>query len=838
MKRRLPITALALLLCLLMACAGRLDRPGADTAKDFTGTGALHGDDRTDPPDPADTETDTETETTDTQVPKQEEPDASALSPKVPYGNLILLSAYGTGTHFGTPLWNGYVEIYNTGDTEIPLKGLALYVGNGENDYVEFRFGWNAVVPPKGNYLVRGADPAPQLRTDQTEPPLTALTDRDADANVVFDDRLLRLVISPAGHTPDGACALTEQKDVVTYLSSHPLDAADRYHYISELSRNKLVRKGAHTDAIAYETYHLGRAGTALLRQILPRNAAGKVAELLRSATDEVLFSLDAGFYEKAQQLHLTAPDGYTIYYTLDGQDPRTAQNPSVYQEPIVLQDTGARTWGLTTVGIAAYLGSNYLPSVMTQVGGTTVKAYAVRGEESTPLTTATYFIGTDLTTHGVQIVNVSLDPDALAGESGIYNPAVTDEEGSHAKAGAYVEWFSPDGARVFASQTEIALNGKGSLGMMQKSFRILFKENAQGAQGANLSVLDYDVFGRYATPNAAGGTTAHFRRILLRNGGGDNSGCTISRSHIGDAYIARMDAGLHVDTMAYAPVLTFINGEFFGIYNARERFDQKYFETVYGVPEEDLSMLECPYPLTYGWNVDYRATFGDAAYAEEFMELVRFCQREDLTLPENYAYVAERFDLENLIDHYCAQIYLCCSDWPSNNIKLWRNTNPDSVSGMDTRWRLCIVDTDHGCGLNSSVETNLFGVINDGPVLSRMVNHLLTNPTFRDAFICRFVYCIEVYYSPNRMTTELDALLAPLKPLMPLQLERWRVTDGTLTDYATWEHYTGVIRGFVTRRPAYAKAQLCERFGLDSAAYEAYKKQAIALYGETVGTP
>lgn len=834
MKRRLPMTLLFLALCLLFACTGRVDRPGADTTG-TAGAGNLHGESRADADGTQASGTQTSgTQTSGTQEPEREPPDASDMDDGVPYRNLIFLSAYATGARFGTPLWNGYAEIYNTGDTAIPLKGLALYVGNGDGAYTEFRFDWDDVVPPQGSFLLRGADPAPQLRTDEAVP-LFSLSFSDAAADIVFDDRLLRLVIAPAGAFPDAEGALAGQAGVMTYLSTHPLDAADRYHYVADLSRNKLLRKGARTDAVGYETYHLERTGTAVLRQILPANAAGERGTLLRSARDEVLFSLAGGFYGEAQTLTMTAPAGYTVYYTLDGRDPRTAENPLTYEEPVLLRSTAARTWGLTTVGIGSYLGTNYLPSVLTQAGGTTVKAYAVCDGESTPLTTATYFIGTDLTESGVQIVNVSLDPDALAGEEGIYNPAVTDADGAHRKAGAYVEWFSPDGTCVFASQTEIALNGKGSLGMMQKSFRILFKENAAGAEGGNLSVLDYDVFGDYATPNAAGGKTAHFRRILLRNGGGDNSGCTISRSHIGDAYIARMDAGLHVDTMAYAPVLTFVNGEFFGIYNARERFDQKYFETVYGLPEEDLSMLECPYPLTYGWNADYRATFGDAAYAEEFMELVRFCQREDLTVSENYAYVAERFDLESLIDHYCAQIYLCCSDWPSNNIKLWRNTNPDSVSGLDTRWRLCIVDTDHGCGLNSTVETNLFGTINDAPVLSRMVNHLLTNPTFRDAFIRRFIYCTEVYYRPDRMRTALDDLLAPLAPLMPLQLERWRVTDGTLTDYATWEHYTGVIRDFVTRRPAYARAQLCERFGLDSAAYEAYKAEALALYGDSV---
>lgn len=827
-KRWIALCFVLAFLC-LCACGGNGDRNGEESGSANTAeTKSPEGNEQL-----SGSFADTSTEN---RVPAVSRPTASDLVRGLPYENLIILSAYGTGENTGTPLYNGYVELYNTGEIDLPLKGLALYVSNGDGEYSEHRFGWDAVISAKGSYLLRAKDPAPHLHREG-EGPLYTLEGRDADIDTVLDDKTLRLAVAPAGSSPDADDALACQGTVITYLSSHTSDAEDRYHFVQGLSRNKLIRKGARTDAIAYETYRLDRAGTTVLSQLLPKNANGETECLLRTRIDEVTFSLLAGFYGEEQTLDLSAPDGYTIYYTLNGEDPRTAQNPLRYCESILLTDTSARTWGDTTIRVSSYLGENYLPSVLSQVGGITVKAYGVREDDgaTTALCTATYFIATDLTQSGVQIVNVSMDPDALAGEEGIYNPAVTEADGSHKKTGAYIEWFSSDGTRVFASQAEIALNGKGSLGMMQKSFRILFKENADGAEGENLSVLDYNVFGEHATPNASGGTTTWFKRILLRNGGGDNSGCTISRSHIGDAYIARMDAALRVDTMAYAPVLTFINGEFFGIYNARERFDQKYFETVYGLPEEDLSMLECPYPLTYGWNVDYRATYGPDSEAEEFMALVRFCQENDLSIAENYAYVAERIDLENLIDHYCAQIYLCCSDWPSNNIKIWRNRNPNSVSGLDTRWRLCIVDTDHGCGLNSDVSTNLFSVINDGPVLSRIVNHLLANEAFRDAFIERYIYCIEVYFAPKRMEDGLDTLLAPLKALMPLQLERWRVTDGTLTDYATWLSYTEVIRDFVRRRPAYAKAQLCEFFGLDNASYDAYCRNALQRFGETV---
>lgn len=243
--------------------------------------------------------------------------------------------------------------------------------------------------------------------------------------------------------------------------------------------------------------------------------------------------------------------------------------------------------------------------------------------------------------------------------------------------------------------------------------------------------------------------------------------------------------------------------------------------------------MLECPYPLTYGWNVDYTTAYGDPAEADVFNELVRYIKTHDMSVEEHYRYAAERLDIDGLIDFFCAQIYLCCSDWPGNNIKVWRNTN--ETGNMDTRWHFCIVDTDHGVGLNSDLNTDLFGVINDGSILGAVFNHLCQNPTFREQFILRFIWCTEVYFTPDRLVTELDELVARVKPVIQLQLDRWRVTDGSVTTYDTWWSYIETIRHFVTERQPYARAQLRAWAGISESTYQTYKTRALARFGTQI---
>ena len=85
---------------------------------------------------------------------------------------------------------------------------------------------------------------------------------------------------------------------------------------------------------------------------------------------------------------------------------------------------------------------------------------------------------------------------------------------------------------------SEIAMNGRGSLSMTQKSFRILLKSTVMDTEEVeeNLNTLNYDLFGEYASTTPDGERVTWYRHILLRNGGGDMSGSHISRSHIGDA--------------------------------------------------------------------------------------------------------------------------------------------------------------------------------------------------------------------------------------------------------------------------------------------------------------
>lgn len=785
----------------------------------------------TDAPTELPTEAPTESQPETEPEPDEDYPTADDLDAQADYSKLLISSVYAGATSKSAPVERSYVCFYNTGKVALPLQGLSIFVCGSDYVWREYPLPFGAEIPAGGYYLVLGKKTGTQLTS-------LALQTENFDAlrvGMMLGGDTLRIAIAPVGTLLQPDQPLRGQGGVLDYVSTHVLDSLDARHYLDGASKDDLIRRDADSPFAPFDTVDLTKASFALLGQIRPQTSQGDVNTKVNSLCKEVVFSHTSGFYSEEFALSMQAPEGYTVYYTINGADPRTTI-ATKYEQPIEMTDTSQMAWGELTQNAVLAMGNTYSPNVISQVGAWTVRAYATNGKDVTPVTTQTYFVGKDLPAQKLDVFCLAVQPEDFISTNPEGKNIYKNFHEGHERIQAYLEYMTGD-ACEFSSWVEIALNGKGSLGMTEKSFRILFRENANPDVSENLNAFNYNIFGEYATPTATGDQTVYYRRLLLRNGGGDNSGCTISRSHIGDAYIARLDSLLHVESMAYKPVFVFINGEFWGIYNARERFDEKYFETIYGVPEQDLAVLECPYPLTAGWNVDYVHTHGSEMDAYEFNELVRYAQSHDLSDPEHYKYVCDRVDIDNLIDYFSAQIYLCCSDWPSNNVKVWRNSNPDSISGQDTKWRFCVVDTDHGVGLNSNIHTDLFGAISNVSIIGRLINGLMGNLEFREKFLMRFIWLTEVYYAPGAVSPVLEEIVDSVAPVMHLQLDRWKCTDGTVTPYdgerPSWMYYINVIRDFNQTRPAAAKAQLMARFGVSEQQYRELLQKAIAEWGE-----
>ena len=177
---------------------------------------------------------------------------------------------------------------------------------------------------------------------------------------------------------------------------------------------------------------------------------------------------------------------------------------------------------------------------------------------------------------------------------------------------------------------------------------------------------LDYEFF-----PDQRPGIT-DFKSIALRNAGND-----FDYLYMRDAII-QCNTAKHVDIdyQAWRPAIVYINGQYTGMLNIRERSNEDNIYTNYdGL--EDLDMFENWGELKEGTWDNYNAF--KAFYTEHGHTLTEYGQWMDT------------MEFLNLM---LVNLFYNNRDFPGNNIVMWRPTEEGG------RWRWIMKDTDFGLGL------------------------------------------------------------------------------------------------------------------------------------------
>lgn len=180
------------------------------------------------------------------------------------------------------------------------------------------------------------------------------------------------------------------------------------------------------------------------------------------------------------------------------------------------------------------------------------------------------------------------------------------------------------------------------------------------------------------------------FKSFSLRDGGND-----FGDLYFRDLIIQRTMAGhVDLDWQAGHSAVLYINGEYMGMLNIRERSNEDNIYSNYN-GLEDIDMVEISHEKVD--NVDQFLEEFKGSEDETFYNAFKAFYSEKGHTKAEYE---QWMDVSEYLNIMIMNLFYGNIDFPGNNIVFWRPNDDDTESGLPKIWRFIVKDTDFGLGL------------------------------------------------------------------------------------------------------------------------------------------
>ena len=493
--------------------------------------------------------------------------------------------------------------------------------------------------------------------------------------------------------------------------------------------------------------------------EVWRRNADGTGWEIARLKPEPVyvpapVFSAQSGFYDEAFPLEISAAEGLTVYYTLDGSQPSPSSPSSLpYTEAIRVYDRSAEEnrW-------------RAIPNVTKQWRETwkdpapVRKAFVVRAAavdaagNLSQTVTQTYLIGLDQYKN-TTVLSLTADPeDLFSPETGIY---VTGQ--------AYDAWYQqyldgtlPEDAEEPTAnyqQTGAAWERPANLEIFEASEPLLNQSVGIRIQGASTRDFEQKRFSIYSRKYYSG---SKWLRARLFDGKRVHS--AVLREGFLNAFMQSLTPDRDVAYQKSIPVTVFLNGEYWYDTYLSEKYSDAFFQETYGVDHDNVECLKIA-------RVENQPEL--SLYTRDILE---YGETHDLSDPGQYEEYGRIVDIQSFIDYMAINIYLGNTDVHAlKNACLWRTKEKENDGFGDGRWRWALYDMDmlHSNavkkdGLERMEQHNTFASrgafvpepLNAHPLFQALHN----NPDFCRRFVVTFMDLINTDFRPETALAQLDA--------------------------------------------------------------------------------
>lgn len=477
--------------------------------------------------------------------------------------------------------------------------------------------------------------------------------------------------------------------------------------------------------------------------------------------SSKVYFSKLGGIYSGSGMYVSLSSDKVSdkIYYTTDATEPTTSSN--LYTRQISVQGT------------------------------TLLRAKVINNGEMPGMTsTQSYLYGVS---HDLPIISLVTEPDNFFDDStGIYVTGAVrwPSSGKDCDGGqnfwqdwerpVHVSMINTDGTLAFEQNAGVKIFGGCSRTFAQKSLSLRFRKS-YGKDG-----LKYKVFDNLDIDK--------FYSLSLRNSGNDWSNTMMKDGLLGKLFPKQLDK------QAFQASVVYLNGEYWGIHNLRERIDEDYVNSHYDVDESSVNMME------FHVNFKLNEVEGDG---QTYLDMLDYIERNGTSADTSYDYIKSVIDVENFALYQTCNIMVKNTDWPGNNVKFW------SSDEYDSKWRWMVYDLDFGFN-DIGHNTLLFALDDNGPnwpnppASTYLLRKLNENQDFQHLFI----NCFADMMNTKWLSGYIDPIIDEMKGGISSEIEAHKTRWGQ-NNYGGWSSTVDGFKSYAANRPTYIDGFIRDFYGI-----------------------
>ena len=486
-----------------------------------------------------------------------------------------------------------------------------------------------------------------------------------------------------------------------------------------------------------------------------PGEANSGASHIDTSFIEGPVFSIEDGFYDEGTKLKISSSPWVNIFYTDDGSVPD--ENSQKYKGEITLTDASAKE----NVYANEIMYPTYNPPGYKIDKVNVISAVAINkltGKKS-KVVTHTYFVGfdkkekykdkqimslvfdpADLFDHdrGIYTLGKKYDeykelggftdlpedevPGSFTGDNGeiYYRSYFTNSEfsGKEWERKAHMTAFDSGHKDFFSQDIGVRISGESTRFVYQKALNLFARDIYDGQKNFAKSFV-----------------CNNEKKVRLRKGDG--------RIIYQEPFIQSVIGETGIPFQDSVPEVVFINGEYWGIYNLREQYDDNYFAERYGIPKDVLwteknSSVEC----------------GDSQTDENYKALYDVMMNGNMSDDAVYSQVESEIDINNMIDYYCMLIFFNDTDIDGeHNRFMFRSKEPGYGDYGDGKWRFAAYDLDITC---EDVEADTVSYYRELDEKMFMPGFFYERPGFKELFYNRMVELTENELSYEHLSKKL----------------------------------------------------------------------------------